>query len=56
MSGEVNVEKKDLRAEKKTRLCRVCGTKNAIIRKYGLMICRRCFKDVARDIGFKKYD
>lgn len=26
-----------------------------IIRKYDLMYCRRCFREVARDIGFHKY-
>ena len=25
-----------------------------IIRKYALMICRRCFREYANDIGFKK--
>jgi len=35
--------------------CRICGTHEAIIRKYGLNICRRCFREVAPKIGFKKY-
>ncbi|RLF17603.1 MAG: 30S ribosomal protein S14 [Thermoprotei archaeon] len=35
--------------------CRICGTHEAIIRKYGLNICRRCFREVATKIGFKKY-
>lgn len=48
--------KRDLRAEKKQRKCRVCGTRQAVIRKYGLMVCRRCFKDVAEKIGFRKFD
>jgi len=47
---------RDIREEKKKRKCRVCGTRQAVIRKYGLIICRRCFKDVAEKIGFKKYD
>lgn len=48
--------KRDLRDEKRHRICRVCGTRTAVIRKYGLYICRRCFKDVAEKIGFRKYD
>jgi ribosomal protein S14 len=48
--------KGNLKAEKKLRKCRVCGTRAALIRKYRLYICRRCFKDVAEGIGFRKYD
>ena len=33
---------------------RVCNNNHGVIRKYGLMICRRCFRDYASDIGFKK--
>jgi small subunit ribosomal protein S14 len=37
-------------------VCRKCGTETAVIRKYGLMLCRRCFKEEAEKIGFKKFD
>ncbi|MBU0636306.1 30S ribosomal protein S14 [Candidatus Micrarchaeota archaeon] len=36
--------------------CRVCGGKRGMIRKYGIRLCRRCFKDNALKIGFKKYN
>jgi ribosomal protein S14 len=36
--------------------CKICGTKRAVIKKYRLGICRRCFKDFAGKLGFKKYD
>jgi len=49
-------EKKDLRKEKAQRRCRVCGTRQAVIRKYNLKVCRRCFKEIAGRIGFKKFD
>ena len=49
-------EKRDLRAEKKKRRCSVCKTRQAVIRKYNLMVCRRCFKEIADKIGFKKFD
>ena len=52
MSGE----KRDLREEKKKRRCRVCGTRAAVISKYRLLVCRRCFKDIAVKIGFSKFD
>jgi small subunit ribosomal protein S29e len=37
------------------RKCRVCSNQGAIIRKYGLNICRQCFREYANDIGFIKY-
>ncbi|KAI3860215.1 hypothetical protein MKW98_014983 [Papaver atlanticum] len=38
-----------------SRTCRVCGNPHAIIRKYGLMCCRQCFRSNAKEIGFIKY-
>ena len=34
--------------------CSVCGTKIAVIKKYGLNVCRRCFREVAKELGFRK--
>ncbi|ESO85455.1 hypothetical protein LOTGIDRAFT_183859 [Lottia gigantea] len=39
-----------------SRSCRVCSNTHGLIRKYGLNICRRCFRHYAREIGFKKYN
>ena len=49
-------EKRDLKEEKKKRKCRMCGTRQAVIRKYNLLVCRRCFKEIAGKIGFTKFD
>ena len=49
-------EKRDLKEEKKKRKCRMCGTRQAVIRKYNLLVCRRCFKEIAEKLGFKKFD
>lgn len=38
-----------------SRQCRVCGNGHGMIRKYDLNICRQCFREVANDVGFKKY-
>jgi small subunit ribosomal protein S14 len=35
--------------------CRRCGTYHGFIGKYGLNLCRRCFREVATKIGFKKF-
>ncbi|GFY76349.1 40S ribosomal protein S29 [Trichonephila inaurata madagascariensis] len=37
-----------------SRTCRVCSNHHGLIRKYGLNMCRRCFRENAADIGFKK--
>lgn len=33
---------------------RVCGNPHGLIRKYGLMCCRQCFRSNAKEIGFIK--
>uniref|UniRef100_A0A0D9VZJ5 40S ribosomal protein S29 n=1 Tax=Leersia perrieri TaxID=77586 RepID=A0A0D9VZJ5_9ORYZ len=38
-----------------SRVCRVCGNPHGLIRKYGLMCCRQCFRSNAKDIGFIKF-
>jgi small subunit ribosomal protein S29e len=37
-----------------SRACRQCGNNKGLIRKYGLMMCRRCFREKANEIGFFK--
>ncbi len=35
--------------------CRKCGNRKGLIRKYGLDYCRRCFREEAEKLGFRKY-
>ncbi len=35
--------------------CERCGRKRGIVRRYGLHFCRQCFREVAMDLGFRKY-
>jgi small subunit ribosomal protein S14 len=37
------------------RPCKRCGQMNAVIHKYGLDLCRQCFREVAKSLGFEKY-
>ena len=37
------------------RKCRFCRSARALIRSYGIRVCRRCFREVAEEIGFRKY-
>ena len=37
-------------------VCKRCGKKGmGVITKYDLYVCRRCFREIAKTIGFKKY-
>ncbi|USN45963.1 MAG: 30S ribosomal protein S14 [Candidatus Woesearchaeota archaeon] len=39
-----------------TKCCTSCGRTGAHISKYGLHYCRQCFRDKAKELGFKMYD
>lgn len=53
-----NIKKTKKITSRGTRFCRRCGTHRAVIRTYGMMLCRRCFRECARngEIGFKHLD
>ncbi len=36
--------------------CSRCGRIRGHIDKYGLDLCRQCFREIATKIGFKKYN
>ena len=38
-----------------TRKCVRCGRTGGHIRKYGLDLCRQCFREHAIELGFKQY-
>jgi small subunit ribosomal protein S14 len=35
--------------------CEKCGRFGAHIKSYGLNLCRHCFREMAVELGFKKY-
>jgi small subunit ribosomal protein S14 len=37
-------------------VCRRCGRKQALVRKYGVFVCRQCFREIAPEMGFVKYE
>ncbi|MCK4397631.1 MAG: 30S ribosomal protein S14 [Methanophagales archaeon] len=47
---------KDKRFGRGANVCRRCGRKRGLVRKYGIYLCRQCFREIAREIGFKKYN
>ncbi|XP_057662205.1 40S ribosomal protein S29-like [Diorhabda carinulata] len=40
----------------RSKSCRAYSNRHGVIRKYGLNLCRQCFREYANDIGFKKLD
>ncbi|MFW9991557.1 MAG: 30S ribosomal protein S14 [Candidatus Odinarchaeota archaeon] len=48
-------EKQKPKTGRGSRKCNRCGTHRAVLRSYKLMICRRCFREIAKDIGFRKF-
>ena len=36
--------------------CGRCGRFGAHIKSYGLNLCRHCFREIAEEIGFRKYN
>ena len=37
------------------RKCVRCGRFGAHLKSYGLNLCRHCFREIAEEIGFRKY-
>ena len=38
------------------KVCKRCGRHRGHIDKYGLNLCRQCFRELAKKLGFKKYN
>lgn len=38
-----------------SRRCSRCGRYGAHISKYNLNVCRQCFREIAFELGFRKY-
>ena len=39
-----------------TKKCERCGRFGAMINKHSINLCRHCFREIAEEIGFKKYN
>jgi len=38
-----------------SRKCEKCGRFGAHLNQYNLHLCRQCFREMAEELGFKKY-
>lgn len=46
---------KDRSCGRSLKRCSRCGRIGGHISKYNLNLCRQCFREIATEIGFKKY-
>lgn len=46
---------KDRKFGVSTKKCQRCGRIGGHMGQYGLNLCRQCFREIAEDLGFKKY-
>lgn len=46
---------KDRKMGVASKKCERCERFGAHIKSYGLNLCRHCFREIAEEIGFKKY-
>ncbi|AQL43557.1 30S ribosomal protein S14 [Halorientalis sp. IM1011] len=59
--GEETEEVRDATGEqtaKRTeqlRSCQRCGREQGLVGKYDIYLCRQCFREIARGMGFRKY-
>jgi|GEM_PF-707689 len=38
-----------------TKKCTRCGRRGAVLGQYGLMVCRQCFRENSKELGFTQY-
>ena len=37
------------------RACQRCEREQGLVGKYDIYLCRQCFREISRSMGFKKY-
>jgi small subunit ribosomal protein S14 len=55
MVQKAPLTKKNAKMDARNLRCSICKCHRGVIHKYHLEICRRCFREVANRIGFRKY-
>ncbi|MFC6975785.1 MULTISPECIES: 30S ribosomal protein S14 [Haloarcula] len=36
--------------------CQRCGREQGLVGKYDIWLCRQCFREISRGMGFKKFN
>jgi small subunit ribosomal protein S14 len=55
LSDKMKLKKDKVKFGKGSRHCRRCSKRKGLVRRYNLLYCRNCMREVAKEIGFKKY-
>ncbi|MWG35143.1 30S ribosomal protein S14 [Halomarina oriensis] len=55
MSESETEESGDSHRTGQLEACQRCGRKQGLVGKYDVWLCRQCFREIARSMGFKKY-
>ncbi|WP_436935275.1 30S ribosomal protein S14 [Halovenus marina] len=53
--SEVSTGEQAAKRTEQLRECQRCGRKQGLVGKYDIWLCRQCFREVSRSMGFKKY-
>ncbi|GAB7017721.1 30S ribosomal protein S14 [Halostagnicola bangensis] len=56
MTEQTETERTDDAQTGQTQVCRATGREDGLVGKYDIWLCRQSFREMARDIGFRKYD
>ncbi len=49
------MERSKKRFGRGANVCKRCGRKQGLVRKYDIYLCRQCFREIAYSMGFRKY-
>ena len=57
MSESETQDEPDAEAQRTGQLesCQRCGREQGLVGKYDIWLCRQCFREISRGMGFKKY-
>ncbi|WP_254271832.1 30S ribosomal protein S14 [Haloarcula marina] len=58
MSESETTEEPDVAESERTgqlESCQRCGREQGLVGKYDIWLCRQCFREISRGMGFKKY-
>ena len=50
---EYGIKNKERKFGKGSIRCIICGSHDRVIRRYNIYICGRCFREMAKELGFK---
>jgi small subunit ribosomal protein S14 len=50
---EYGIKNKERKFGKGSIRCIICGSHDRVIRRYKIHICGRCFREMAKELGFK---